>query len=354
MIQESTSLGAIAEKTGFSKSTVSRALNGHPAISADTRNKVMAEVQRVGYRPNIYVNAVMRRIRASSNATTRDVIAYIYRTHPSHPLQSKNFAERMVNALDKTASSKGFSIDAFNFNDYEATPHRLDRVLRARGIRGVILGSGLSANDRPELNWENLTCIVLGNHCCHLPLNRVGMHHEHDVCLTYQQLRNLGYGKIGFVADEVLLANTDQSMVSGFLLGHYRFGGKRVPTLVVSSWEQESIGKWYRRHKPDAIIAQGSGPRMQKLLELNGLSVPDDVALGSLNCVPGDSRFAGIVQRPDVIGQLLVESLCLSLGSFQRGMVPYPQLHLVEGTWNPGQSAPNRLVKNETEALKAK
>ncbi len=42
----------IAEKSGVSRGTVSRVLNNHPAVSAETRAKVLAVMERFNYRPS--------------------------------------------------------------------------------------------------------------------------------------------------------------------------------------------------------------------------------------------------------------------------------------------------------------
>ena len=42
----------VAARAGVSKRTVSRVMNEEPNITADTRERVMEVVQRLGYRPN--------------------------------------------------------------------------------------------------------------------------------------------------------------------------------------------------------------------------------------------------------------------------------------------------------------
>lgn len=44
----------LAQATGFSKSTVSYALNGHPGIPETTRDKVRGAAQELGYVPNVF------------------------------------------------------------------------------------------------------------------------------------------------------------------------------------------------------------------------------------------------------------------------------------------------------------
>jgi len=46
-------INEIAEALGVSKSTVSRALNDHPKISKETKQKVLFQAQQLGYEPNV-------------------------------------------------------------------------------------------------------------------------------------------------------------------------------------------------------------------------------------------------------------------------------------------------------------
>jgi LacI family transcriptional regulator len=47
-----TTLDDIAKELGVSKMTVSRAINDHPGISAETRDRVLEMARRMSYRPN--------------------------------------------------------------------------------------------------------------------------------------------------------------------------------------------------------------------------------------------------------------------------------------------------------------
>ena len=54
-------LKAVASKSGFSIRTVSRALNGLEDVSSETRQKVMAVAEELGYRPSLLARALVTR-----------------------------------------------------------------------------------------------------------------------------------------------------------------------------------------------------------------------------------------------------------------------------------------------------
>jgi LacI family transcriptional regulator len=53
-----TTLADIARELGISKMTVSRAINDHPEINAETRERVLAVARRMNYQPNQYARAL--------------------------------------------------------------------------------------------------------------------------------------------------------------------------------------------------------------------------------------------------------------------------------------------------------
>src|SRR2546430_12952330 len=54
------SLRDIAEVAGVSVNTVSRALTGKPDVSAETRARVQALAQELGYMPNLLARSLLR------------------------------------------------------------------------------------------------------------------------------------------------------------------------------------------------------------------------------------------------------------------------------------------------------
>ena len=50
----------VARLAGVSHQTVSRVINDHPRVSPDTRQRVQAAMQELGYRPNRAARALAR------------------------------------------------------------------------------------------------------------------------------------------------------------------------------------------------------------------------------------------------------------------------------------------------------
>ena len=69
-MNNSVTMKTIAAQAGVTQATVSMCLANSPRIPAATRERIQAVADRLGYRPNPYVSALMR-IRRQGRGTTR-------------------------------------------------------------------------------------------------------------------------------------------------------------------------------------------------------------------------------------------------------------------------------------------
>ena len=79
-MSDSVTLRDLAKHLGLGKSTVQRALSGHPSIKPVTRQKVIAAATKMGYRPDPFFSIVGSQKRKSrSNGLP---VAYLCRKGP--------------------------------------------------------------------------------------------------------------------------------------------------------------------------------------------------------------------------------------------------------------------------------
>src|SRR6185295_13939113 len=67
----------IAAQAGVTQATVSMCLANNPRIPAVTRTRVRAIAERLGYRPNPYISALMRVRRQGRTSNDRPVLALV-------------------------------------------------------------------------------------------------------------------------------------------------------------------------------------------------------------------------------------------------------------------------------------
>ncbi len=119
------SVRQIASKAGVSVATVSRALNNHPDVSAETRRKVLEVAEGAGYAP-----AVGRR--------PTNVIGLIYPDDPVRP-DFGNFESAMLQGLLKGTNELKFDITFINLHRDRTQAETYRQFFHRKGIRGAVL-----------------------------------------------------------------------------------------------------------------------------------------------------------------------------------------------------------------------
>ena len=105
------SIRKIAEATGFHISTVSRALNNHPKISARTAIAVLNAAERYGYRPH-------------PRGRTLAVVL------PACGMPLYYYSTSLLNALRLQAAERGYLLDIFSSDQME--------LLNERSVSGIV------------------------------------------------------------------------------------------------------------------------------------------------------------------------------------------------------------------------
>ena len=152
----------IAHSMGVSQVAVSLALRGDRSVSAGLRKRVRAMAKQMGYRPNPYVSTLMSHIRSGRKATDKGVLALladVYREedwlrHESYRVYYKGVARR--------SAELGFKLELFFLMEPGMTAAKVDRILYARGIRGLILAPPYLGNRKLAMQWNRYACVGTG------------------------------------------------------------------------------------------------------------------------------------------------------------------------------------------------
>ena len=114
----------LAKMLNTSTATVSRALNNHPAIKKETKERVMKLVDEVGYRPNtIAKNLKMQR------STTIGILV---------PNIGHDFFALAISAIEKVVSDAGFSAMICQSHENYHQEVEAVKTLIANRVAGVI------------------------------------------------------------------------------------------------------------------------------------------------------------------------------------------------------------------------
>jgi LacI family transcriptional regulator len=122
----------IAEELGVSITTVSKVLNHHADIGTETRARVLAKVEELGYRPN----AVARSLTLRRTHTLGVVI----------PDLMHSFFVEVVAGLEAAVSARGYGLLLCSSGENPGKERAELDMLRARQVDGIVLASAHPSN----------------------------------------------------------------------------------------------------------------------------------------------------------------------------------------------------------------
>ena len=345
-------LQLIADEARVCRSTVSLALRNSRKISADTRERVRAVAQRLGYRPNPLISAHMAFLRTLEPKSMGQCLAFVgsrslaeIREDTRTPLHQYYLGARA------RANELGYELELFNLFDHGMSGRRLSKILIARGISGVIIaplteGRGLSD---VTLDWEAFALAMIEHTFIEPRLHKVCNDEFSTIGRLIQKLLDAGFARIGLA----MPAHMDEHANHFWLAGFQTFQalttrGKRVPQLITEKWEREKFLAWYRRWKPEAIITIGGD--VVKWLRSDGMRVPEDVSVATLYWKSDRAYMTGYYQNHELMAAAAVDMVVAQLHRNERGLPASEKTMLIQAEWREGTTMkPRKRAEHATE-----
>jgi DNA-binding LacI/PurR family transcriptional regulator len=332
------SLRQVAEIAGVSAMTVSRAFRKNAAVRPELRARILELAQKMGYAPDPRITSVMGALVRRSQPTYRESLAYI----GHHMGDDVAFMNRFYQGAVKRATDLGYHVDPFWLKDNGMVFSRLDRMLRTRNIRGVIIGPTMKqAHGHIRLNWDHYAAVTMGSSLWKPRLNRVQHHHYMSMILALRTVRHYGGKRIGFVISSLMNARLQGAYVASFLTNQTG-SPSELQNLVhcYTNWDERRFLAWLKKAKPDVIICdQLDGAR-----RLQDQCNQYPFGLVYLDVSPETPEYAGIDQHYEVIGAHTVDLVLSELQHREFGLPQHPKTLMIEGTWHNGASFPVAAV----------
>jgi DNA-binding LacI/PurR family transcriptional regulator len=332
------SLGAIAAEAGVSRSTVSRVMRNDSRISLATKKRVRLAANRLGYRPNPLLSALMERVRTGRDISYQGTIAMVTEAQVASEWftpGATSWASMHAGAVAR-ARECGYKVEYFSTCEFGKDGRRLSRILEARDIHGVYITPGFRER-RACLDWGRVSAATTG-HGLHDPmLHRVCYHGYHGIQIACAQLRSLGYRRIALYLGKRNNEVTDNNYLAGFLLFLESVAPEdRIRPVLVPRYTPEDFRDWFRAHSPDAVI----GNRSEILEWAGGLGArcPDDFGFVHLDHSPDRDFCAGINHNSGLVGRGVIDLIIAQIHRGETGVPAHPTTTLVEGYWVSGPS----------------
>jgi LacI family transcriptional regulator len=336
-------MSLIAEKAAVSKNTVSLALRHDPQIPVTTRERIERIAKQLGYTKNPVVAQLMTELRKAHPAGYQRTFALLnanldkkaFTRHPTIPAY--------VSGCRRRAAVHGCTLDEFWLHDPELYGERLNRMLRARGIRGVIVIGMMKENRLPSrfaVTWQHHAVVVTGVRTHEPTLSFACVDHHALVLEAMAQSRRLGYRRPALVLEGAIDRLVEGRFSAGFWTGQQEFPmQQRLPgfyDVEEARADPARFHAWYRRHRPDAIFTLHTVVR--EWLEEIDVLAPRDVGLIQLERRPGCADWAGMDQHNDLTGEAAVDMLISQLNNNEAGIPAFPRAVFIGGSWGDGVS----------------
>ena len=276
----------VAKKAGVSPSTVSRTLKDNSAISEETKIKVRAAMEELGYVPNSAAQMLATGLTHSLGVVLPPLTD---RENISQP-----FYMEILAAINEEASCNSQVVSIATGATLEELVKQVELMHRQKRADGfIILYSETKDPVKDYLLKENAPFVVVG---AAVDNNDKVTYIDNDNKELGQEavnyLRTKGHQKIGFVTDD-LFGQVGQERYQGYIEATKEFNLETYPELVFSSKVIDSLKENLKSNQLTALIVKDDLIALRFIQWLNnqGIRVPEDYAIISFN----NSTFSEIM-----------------------------------------------------------
>ena len=326
-------LSAVAREAGVSPMTASRVLRNSGPASAQAKARVLAAVEKLGYRPNPLVTAFMTYIRGGRARDTAGTLAYLTSGTPRHEWLSQAAFRCFHLGAAERARQLGFRLEEFRLGHPYIRPARLSGILAARGICGVIVAPMAAPRGHLNLDWAKFSAVTIGYTLLRPSLPRASNDQYDSMLIALRNLHRLGYRRIALALPFKDDERVHYRWSAAFASFHARRGAKGVPLVhAPKAWAEAEALKWVRKERPDAVVSTNAP--LLKAMRKAGLRVPEEIGFADLDATAADR--AGVDQRPEEVGGAAVDMVAEQMNHSAFGLPPRPRKVLVPGAWRDG------------------
>jgi LacI family transcriptional regulator len=344
-------LRSLARSLDLSLATVSAALSGSGRVKPATARRVIEAAELAGYRSNPLASAVMSEVRRSGNSTFRGLVAVVDMDEKDRPLASVRYHADIIRGAAERAAVLGFKLETFVAGGEGLPVPRLDAILKARGIRGVVLLPAWNQPDLSCMDWSGFAGVY-ADYVIETPaLHSVYPDQYRAMMMVLRRLRALGYQRPGLF----LAPHLDERIQFRWQAAYLAFQANAgafpfsVPMLKTVGLDSGVFTHWFAQHSPDVVL--GHRTEAIEWMEAAGARVPDTHGFVCLNLLMKDRACAGLDLQPFLVGSLAVEQLVALLHRNELGVPPVSSATAVPPRWVDGPTV--RMVSPGAQEQRA-
>ncbi|HDQ45175.1 MAG TPA: LacI family transcriptional regulator [bacterium] len=286
-----TTIKDIAEKLRLSPSTVSRALNDHPDISENTKDRVRSLAERLEYQPNSIAQSLQKR---------RSKIIGVVVPQVKHV-----FFASIMGGITDVAYDAGYTVMICSSNESHQREEMNIRELIAQRVAGLLISITQSTEGCEHFKWirkRNIPLVFFDRVCEELEASQVVVDDHDGAFKAVQHLVQRGYKRIAHIGGPEFL-NISRERLRGYRDALHAAGREIDETLILHAGLNEEHGIQGMTELldavspgPDAVFCVNDPVAIgaYSVLRQKGLKIPADVALAGFS----DNPIASIIDPP--------------------------------------------------------
>lgn len=335
----------VADAAGVGKSTASLALRDDARLLPETRRRVQEVADKLGYRANATVAALMAQLRSHRTPKYQANLGIINASTERHKLREFRTFTDWVTGCHRRAEQLGYGLDEFWLHEPGIDASRLIGILESRGIRGLVVAAVLDDGALPERFtrvWERFACVVVGLGRTQPLLHTASNDQYATARQAFDAVLALGYARPGLVIERRVDHNVEERFSAGFFVGQNTL--PRADRLPVCDFDRSNPGAfeaWYRKHEPDVIICIHE--ELKTWLDRMKVRVPRDVGLVHLDRTADMTDWAGMDQHNEYAGVAAIDMIVGQLHRNECGIPPFAKSIMVASEWVPGATVRRKL-----------
>ncbi|EDY81290.1 hypothetical protein VDG1235_908 [Verrucomicrobiia bacterium DG1235] len=317
-------------------------MRSSPKISAKTREKVMKEAERIGYRPNAKLNELMSHLRLNGTRPSEACFGVISFYDTLRPWEQSKHLTSIYQSMQKRAETLGYRLESLGLKAPGMSPARFRSVLDTRGIQGLLCFGSPDFEQEFPAELDHYAVVTQGLSIS-TPLHRVTSHFFNDLYQTLERLYAMGYRRPGLLLGEYEESRSAHVFPSAYLgwCEHVLGNAALMPVLRTKEIEAGPTLEWVRGNRPDVIVCvhlYGELDKLQKVLDSNGISVPGDIGIAAVSQLLDGTNLSGMQQNQELIGAWSVELLASRIMNQDFGIPENPRILMVESKWIAGET----------------
>lgn len=337
----------IARAAGVHQTTVSLAFRNHPSIPTETRERLLALAEKMGYRPNPLVSVLMSQLRGQRFRRKHEIIAYLTSHPPENPWRKHAAFNEMNAGARSSAAELGFVLQEFDLKTPGMNGERMKSILVARGIRAVLIAPLPDDQATVDMDLTRFAAVALGVSLQSPPLERVSNDHYQSMRLAFQKCRELGYQRVGFMVGKSFSERLENRWLGAYLGEQAGLpAGRRLRPLLLTSVLPKDrnpvIEAWHRRERPDVVLSPLGAAQAEYKAHFDRL--PSRPGVVNLTRAAGAGGCAGILQDSARLGEIGVERVVSRLQHNDFGPLYRIQNSFLHGEWIDDASLPPRVA----------